>query len=1089
MTRSRFYLPSGTPRFAHVTLYETATIYLLVGSDARGELFRVLKITRPTDAEASSRDLKDIVEEDPRNYSSVEVGVLLGRLERAARAIGGIRRTIRAMTVFGFFRFLRGYHLVLVTATREIGTIDSHVVHAVAATEMIKLARVDPPRAGGRGWFSSFVAKKDPVLELEERYLSCFRAVELTKDFYFSFTYDVTHSLQSNVLHAAADAAAGVASQVDAPNSMYMWNHFGTRDMRALLRCRRWVVPITHGFFQQRTCETPFGTLARLTLLARRSRHYAGTRYLKRGISDAGHVANDVEVEQIVDDQDGHLSSFLQMRGSIPVCWSQEPNATVPRPPIEIKRGDHTFVRGRTHFADLFRRYGSPILVLNLVKTKDLGEKNKHPRRESKVGPLFEDCVNTTNATLPDELHIDYKEMDLSHLIKKEGRYNALFALKEHAARAIRKTGFFCTTPFRSPEKGMPPPLAPFAFGVTEEEEEEAGSEEEEEEVKGGGGGGSEGRRRAARARVVGKRRGGSSPSPTSWRSRPTDPNETMLQAGVIRVNCIDCLDRTNLAQRTAGHFVLQMQLSAMGLQPAEEDLKLQSLRAHHLDLVAVVSRPPEAKPVGRVLERMYEDLGDHISLQYAGSTAHRKVGTATEDYDAPVDAYMPVAAMGGEEGGGGGAPRGSQAPATPGGGPGGKRKGLSTVDKLGEVVTSVRRHISNTFTDTDKQHSLNLFLGIFEPRGGDELTLWEFWELHVHDHYLHNRAVASGAPVWFDGAMARRHIMYRTLLLPRRCVSRKIFQILNGARNFQPTSPMATIVRFLNAEECIALVHGVHRKQLEEAGPLTSASADALPVFDYDAQDPGSWWKMPRAEWTSNASSLARMRRFQWQQKMQQKQMLRSMAAEADAASFFKGGDGTSDGSAAAAEAAAAARAEAKAEAEADAERCRAEPFSMDLITHSSTFRVGGPLLRRFSLFEAPEGKRLTSFDAQLGMQAYKPTRFVSSRWTSAGNIRRQQSRTRSAQARKTSVVSRGIWAMRDGVSKAFTPIKSGQGSEQSVMRSSQQLDQRCVLFLSLSLSPLCITSNSDFILICFLPFPSPLVVPSQSERCVAAH
>ena len=348
--RCRFYLPSGAPRFARVTLYETATIYLLVGADKRNELFRVLKILRPTAAEASTRDLGDIVEEDPRNYSAAEVGVLLGRLERAARAFGGIRRTIRGRAVFGFFRFLRGYHLVLVTATREIGTIDSHVIHAVAATEMIKLSRVEPQRSSG-GWFSSFVAKKDPQLELEERYVSCFRAVELTKDFYFSYTYDVTHSLQSNVLHAAADAAAGVASQVDAPKSMYMWNHFGTRDMRAHLQCRHWIVPITHGFFQQRTCETPFGTLVRLTLLARRSRHYAGTRYLKRGISDAGHVANDVEVEQIVDDQDGHLSSFLQMRGSIPVCWSQEPNATVPRPPIEIKRIDPTFTRGRTHFA------------------------------------------------------------------------------------------------------------------------------------------------------------------------------------------------------------------------------------------------------------------------------------------------------------------------------------------------------------------------------------------------------------------------------------------------------------------------------------------------------------------------------------------------------------------------------------------------------------------------------------------------------------------------------------------------------------------------------------------------------------------
>ena len=36
-------------------------------------------------------------------------------------------------------------------------------------------------------------------------------------------------------------------------------------------------------------------------VIARRSRHYAGTRYLRRGINHEGYVANWVEVEQIVD--------------------------------------------------------------------------------------------------------------------------------------------------------------------------------------------------------------------------------------------------------------------------------------------------------------------------------------------------------------------------------------------------------------------------------------------------------------------------------------------------------------------------------------------------------------------------------------------------------------------------------------------------------------------------------------------------------------------------------------------------------------------------------------------------------------------
>jgi hypothetical protein len=44
-----------------------------------------------------------------------------------------------------------------------------------------------------------------------------------------------------------------------------------------------------------------FGRTVTLTLLARRSRHFAGTRFKKRGLNDQGKVANEVETEQIVD--------------------------------------------------------------------------------------------------------------------------------------------------------------------------------------------------------------------------------------------------------------------------------------------------------------------------------------------------------------------------------------------------------------------------------------------------------------------------------------------------------------------------------------------------------------------------------------------------------------------------------------------------------------------------------------------------------------------------------------------------------------------------------------------------------------------
>jgi hypothetical protein len=92
-------------------------------------------------------------------------------------------------------------------------------------------------------------------------------------------------------------------------------------------------VCVRAGYFRQVTLSAQ-GRSFLLTLLARRSRFFAGTRYLKRGLSDAGHVANEVESEQIVDDTFGGFAAFVQVRGSVPAFWHQETSMSVPKPPI-----------------------------------------------------------------------------------------------------------------------------------------------------------------------------------------------------------------------------------------------------------------------------------------------------------------------------------------------------------------------------------------------------------------------------------------------------------------------------------------------------------------------------------------------------------------------------------------------------------------------------------------------------------------------------------------------------------------------------------------------------------------------------------
>lgn len=62
---------------------------------------------------------------------------------------------------------------------------------------------------------------------------------------------------------------------------------------------KQWVLPLIHGSLEQKVLSV-FGATVQVTLISRRSRFFAGTRYRKRGINGNGHVANDVETEQIV---------------------------------------------------------------------------------------------------------------------------------------------------------------------------------------------------------------------------------------------------------------------------------------------------------------------------------------------------------------------------------------------------------------------------------------------------------------------------------------------------------------------------------------------------------------------------------------------------------------------------------------------------------------------------------------------------------------------------------------------------------------------------------------------------------------------
>ena len=64
------------------------------------------------------------------------------------------------------------------------------------------------------------------------------------------------------------------------------------------------------------------------------------------------------------------------------------------------------------HFADLFRRYCAPVVVLDLVK------QSERKPRESLVGKEFRDLVDELNNSMPMKDQIRYCALDYSRVTK-----------------------------------------------------------------------------------------------------------------------------------------------------------------------------------------------------------------------------------------------------------------------------------------------------------------------------------------------------------------------------------------------------------------------------------------------------------------------------------------------------------------------------------------------------------------------------------------------------------------------------------------------------------------------------------------------
>ena len=86
----------------------------------------------------------------------------------------------------GFIRFTAGYYMSVITKRSPVALLGGHYVYHIDETRLIPLA--------------SDERRKQEKNSEEARYLSTLDQLDISKTFYFSYSYDITRTLQSNIL-------------------------------------------------------------------------------------------------------------------------------------------------------------------------------------------------------------------------------------------------------------------------------------------------------------------------------------------------------------------------------------------------------------------------------------------------------------------------------------------------------------------------------------------------------------------------------------------------------------------------------------------------------------------------------------------------------------------------------------------------------------------------------------------------------------------------------------------------------------------------------------------------------------------------
>jgi hypothetical protein len=510
-------------------------------------------------------------------------------------------------------------YIIVITKAQPMGRIKGHMIYRVESTEFLPL-------------------RERPLHDADEdNYLNLLKGLLKASPLFFSYSFDITNTFQRQ---AHADPSTPLWKRAD---DRFFWNRFVQTDLidfRGGLssgyghrqssgqqpQVDPYILPVMYGMMEIKNTSIKGNPLT-FILITRRSRLKAGTRYFSRGIDENGNVSNFNETEQTIILND-HASSgmggfagnggqsngaaanagkevqvlaYVQTRGSVPVFWA-EVNTLKYTPKLQIRGVETAVTAAKKHFAEQIRLYGDNWLI-NLVNQKG---------REQRVKEAYEQMVNYLVTSPVENVQGDKITDEKFTLIEPSKAQTAYDRLH------------YIYFDFHNETKGLRWDRAQLLMDQLEQPVLKHGY------FRGVDMPGDSGRVEVRRH-----------------------------QTAVVRTNCMDCLDRTNVVQSMLGRYILTRMLIDLGLLREGENAQ-------------------DDKDFEFLFRNMWADNADVVSKSYSGTGALKTDFTRT-----------------------------------------GNR---TKAGALQDLQNSITRYLLNNFQDGPRQDAFDLFLGAYLPSDSSQL-------------------------------------------------------------------------------------------------------------------------------------------------------------------------------------------------------------------------------------------------------------------------------------------------------------------------------------------------------------------------------